>query len=178
MTGEPAPRLLRSRRGGGCAPRASRASAFRSSPSPVPPVSWPCRLARARRRPRGARRRRAREPASGAYFPPPRRDEGCGSERGGRGFEREGKKKIRSVGFEPTPPKRLVPETSALDHSARTAKILCDIDRTRTCDPNGSRFLVYRLRCMRGLVSHLINHSATMSDSNPRPAGGNQLDSG
>ena len=61
MTGEPAPRLLRSRRGGGCAPRASRASACRSSPSPVPPVSWPCRLgARARRRLRGARRRRAR----------------------------------------------------------------------------------------------------------------------
>ena len=28
------------------------------------------------------------------------------------------KKKVTDVGFEPTPPKRLVPKTSALDHSA------------------------------------------------------------
>ena len=29
------------------------------------------------------------------------------------------KKKLAAVGFEPTPPKRLVPKTSALDHSAK-----------------------------------------------------------
>ena len=28
------------------------------------------------------------------------------------------KKSMAAVGFEPTPPKRLVPKTSALDHSA------------------------------------------------------------
>ena len=27
-------------------------------------------------------------------------------------------KKMQGVGFEPTPPKRIVPETTALDHSA------------------------------------------------------------
>ena len=48
-------------------------------------------------------------------------------------------KKIRAVGFEPTPPKRLVPETSALDHSARPAWLrFYDTDRTRTCDPDGN----------------------------------------
>ena len=31
---------------------------------------------------------------------------------------RERKKNVAAVGFEPTPPKRLVPKTSALDHSA------------------------------------------------------------
>ena len=30
---------------------------------------------------------------------------------------------LQSVGFEPTPPKRLLPESSALDHSAKTAYI-------------------------------------------------------
>ena len=33
------------------------------------------------------------------------------------------KGKMQEVGFEPTPPKRLVPETSALDHSATLASI-------------------------------------------------------
>ena len=35
------------------------------------------------------------------------------------------KGKMQEVGFEPTPPKRLVPETSALDHSATLAHFLC-----------------------------------------------------
>ena len=30
----------------------------------------------------------------------------------------EAEKKMQGVGFEPTPPKRIVPETTALDHSA------------------------------------------------------------
>ena len=30
----------------------------------------------------------------------------------------EVEKKMQGVGFEPTPPKRIVPETTALDHSA------------------------------------------------------------
>ena len=30
----------------------------------------------------------------------------------------EEEKKMQGVGFEPTPPKRIVPETTALDHSA------------------------------------------------------------
>ena len=33
-------------------------------------------------------------------------------------FECEIQKIVTEVGFEPTPPKRLVPKTSALDHSA------------------------------------------------------------
>ena len=32
-------------------------------------------------------------------------------------------KKMQGVGFEPTPPKRIVPETTALDHSAILASI-------------------------------------------------------
>ena len=35
----------------------------------------------------------------------------------------EGEKKMQGVGFEPTPPKRIVPETTALDHSAILASI-------------------------------------------------------
>ena len=35
--------------------------------------------------------------------------------------ENEGK--MQGVGFEPTPPKRIVPETTALDHSAILASI-------------------------------------------------------
>ena len=34
-----------------------------------------------------------------------------------------GEKKMQGVGFEPTPPKRIVPETTALDHSAILASI-------------------------------------------------------
>ena len=32
-------------------------------------------------------------------------------------------KKMQGVGFEPTPPKRIVPETTALDHSAILASV-------------------------------------------------------
>ena len=32
--------------------------------------------------------------------------------------------KMTGVGFEPTPPKRLVPKTSALDHSANQSFVL------------------------------------------------------
>ena len=35
----------------------------------------------------------------------------------------EVEKKMQGVGFEPTPPKRIVPETTALDHSAILASI-------------------------------------------------------
>ena len=35
----------------------------------------------------------------------------------------EREKKMQGVGFEPTPPKRIVPETTALDHSAILASI-------------------------------------------------------
>ena len=35
----------------------------------------------------------------------------------------KGEKKMQGVGFEPTPPKRIVPETTALDHSAILASI-------------------------------------------------------
>ena len=35
----------------------------------------------------------------------------------------EAEKKMQGVGFEPTPPKRIVPETTALDHSAILASI-------------------------------------------------------
>ena len=35
----------------------------------------------------------------------------------------ESEKKMQGVGFEPTPPKRIVPETTALDHSAILASI-------------------------------------------------------
>ena len=34
-----------------------------------------------------------------------------------------GEKKMQGVGFEPTPPKRIVPETTALDHSAILASV-------------------------------------------------------
>ena len=35
----------------------------------------------------------------------------------------ESEKKMQGVGFEPTPPKRIVPETTALDHSAILASV-------------------------------------------------------
>ena len=35
----------------------------------------------------------------------------------------ENEDKMQGVGFEPTPPKRIVPETTALDHSAILASI-------------------------------------------------------
>ena len=38
-------------------------------------------------------------------------------------LKEEGEKKMQGVGFEPTPPKRIVPETTALDHSAILASI-------------------------------------------------------
>ena len=61
------------------------------------------------------------------------------SKRLGSSSQKRKIKKIRAVGFEPTPPKRLVPETSALDHSARPAWLrFYDTDRTRTCDPDGN----------------------------------------
>ena len=37
------------------------------------------------------------------------------------------KKQVAAVGFEPTPPKRLVPKTSALDHSATLPNIIPSI---------------------------------------------------
>ena len=38
-------------------------------------------------------------------------------------------KKMQGVGFEPTPPKRIVPETTALDHSAILASIKMEKER-------------------------------------------------
>ena len=37
--------------------------------------------------------------------------------------------KMQGVGFEPTPPKRIVPETTALDHSAILASIKMEKER-------------------------------------------------
>ena len=36
---------------------------------------------------------------------------------------------MTGVGFEPTPPERLVPKTSALDHSANQSLTFIDVDR-------------------------------------------------
>ena len=41
----------------------------------------------------------------------------------------EVEKKMQGVGFEPTPPKRIVPETTALDHSAILASIKMEKER-------------------------------------------------
>ena len=41
---------------------------------------------------------------------------------------------LAAVGFEPTPPKRLVPKTSALDHSAIQPIWICLTGRNRTID--------------------------------------------
>ena len=41
----------------------------------------------------------------------------------------EAEKKMQGVGFEPTPPKRIVPETTALDHSAILASIKMEKER-------------------------------------------------
>ena len=38
-------------------------------------------------------------------------------------------KKMTGVGFEPTPPKRLVPKTSALDHSANQSLSFIELIR-------------------------------------------------
>ena len=76
---------------------------------------------------------------------------------------------MQEVGFEPTPPKRLVPETSALDHSATLADILLCffvisfLSLFTSLKKRQWQDLNLRLQRRSDFESHALDHSATLS---------------
>ena len=57
------------------------------------------------------------------------------------------KEQLAAVGFEPTPPKRLVPKTSALDHSATLPYIPILVSQKQLISHFGIRCLKQKLLC-------------------------------